>query len=566
MKGDQFDHVHIARAEVAALSDQAQPIVSDAFHEGDPTDFEGLGEFPDSEMNKQGKERKKRSQASVLAEFVNERCDLIHDKNREPYAFERATRETRKLESRAFSDWLRNEYFQSTKDSARDQSMREALSTLGGIARYTGEAVEINLRVAHQADAYLIDLGDGTPNAVIVRPGQWEVSLRHSCRFVRTEAMQALPVPKKGGDIASLWKYVNVPNDARLLVLAWLLECFRPDTPFPVLELTGEQGSGKSQTQKILRRLVDPNSCDLRGAPKTHEDFFIGGGVNWMLSYENLSHLNSPSQDALCILATGGGFATRRLYTNAEEAVIECKRPCVINGINPVATQQDLIDRCISIDLPVITERVESNSMSADFENERPAILGGLMDVFSSALAKLPKIELAANEAPRLIEFMKFGMAVALALGRKPIEFQKTFDAYRQESIGRTLDASPVATAALEWLETLIGPVELPMKDLIQRIETHKPSHVEAWPRSAKGFGDALRRAAPALRQLGFEVRSMGKVGSTVRWFAQKVPNSSRECRASRAESPDRPENTTFTTFTTSKLNFTRANPTEEVF
>jgi hypothetical protein len=41
----------------------------------------------------------------------------------------------------------------------------------------------------------------------------------------------------------------------------------------------------------------------------------------------------------------------------------------------------------------------------------------------------------------------------------------------------------------------------------------------ESWPRSPKGLGDALRRAAPALRQLGIDCKCLGKgSGGVVRW------------------------------------------------
>ena len=45
------------------------------------------------------------------------------------------------------------------------------------------------------------------------------------------------------------------------------------------------------------------------------------------MSLENLSHLAPQCQDALRILATGGGYATRTLYTNAEETILECASP-----------------------------------------------------------------------------------------------------------------------------------------------------------------------------------------------------------------------------------------------
>ena len=71
-----------------------------------------------------------------------------------------------------------------------------------------------------------------------------------------------------------------------MLTLVWISECFRPDTPYPVLELFGEQRTTKSTTQAALRDLIDLYVCNLRAAPKSAEDIFVGAGVNGIVLYE----------------------------------------------------------------------------------------------------------------------------------------------------------------------------------------------------------------------------------------------------------------------------------------
>jgi hypothetical protein len=471
------------------------------------------------ENNKTDDERNK-NQAVMLVAFVEEHAELFHDENADVYAQDLTTGETRRLDGRQFKDWLVASFYQLTGKSPRDQSLREALGTLAGLARFRGKCHNVYVRVARHADAYFLDLGEtGRSRAIQIKPGNWEVVTKPPVHFLRPETIRPLPEPVRGGNLSALWQIVNIPEGCKLLVITWLAECLRPDTPFPILELIGEQGSAKSTTQAMLRRLVDANACDLRAAPKTAEDIFIGAGMNWIVSYENISHLSAPMQDALCVLATGGGFAKRKLYSDMDEAVITVKRPVVLNGISVAITAQDLIDRALSIETPLIVARAETTDLWQTYDNQHGQLLGTLLDIVVEALARLPHIHLPSTDSPRLIEFARFGMAIAETMGKSTEDFLSQFNISRQEAIARTIDASPVASALIEWFESRGNRiVSMPIKSLFQEVEQKKPPNTDAWPRSAKGFADALRRAAPALRQIGIECRSLGKIGSYVVW------------------------------------------------
>ena len=290
-----------------------------------------------------------------------------------------------RLDSRQFKDWLMASFYEKENKSIRDLSLREALSTLSGIGRFQGGQYNVRTRVAKDDSSYYLDLCQSENSRVVkITPGYWEIIESAPVRFVRTETRQPLSDPISGGSLSNLWKIANIPEASQLLVVAWLAECLRLDTPYPVLELLGERVSAKSTTQTALRRIIDPNSCDLRGAPKSPEDVFVGSSVNHMMSYENVSHLSPATQDAFCIIATGGGYATRKLYTNNEESVIQAKNPIIINAISAVVTAQDLIDRAITVELPIIMARSEITELLTTFEQEQAIISGGLLDIIRS--------------------------------------------------------------------------------------------------------------------------------------------------------------------------------------
>ena len=70
-------------------------------------------------------------------------------------------------------------------------------------------------------------------------------------------------------------------DDDFILMVSWLLACLRPTGPYPLMVVNGGHGSGKSVTCRTLRRLVDPNSVELRNVPKDDRDMMIAAKNNW---------------------------------------------------------------------------------------------------------------------------------------------------------------------------------------------------------------------------------------------------------------------------------------------
>src|SRR5215210_2595277 len=82
----------------------------------------------------------------------------------------------------------------------------------------------------------------------------------------------------------------------------------------------------------------------------------ITGGNGWIIALDNLSGLSPWLSDALCRIAIGGGLRTRELYSDTNEVLIDVQRPIILNGIDDIATRQDLIDRAIIINLEPIPD------------------------------------------------------------------------------------------------------------------------------------------------------------------------------------------------------------------
>ena len=484
--------------------------------------------------------------ADKLIALARSQCQFLHDAQREPYAvFDAAgARQVHGVLSSGFSDYLSHAYYTQHDRAPTETSLKVALATLRGQAQFEGEACEVFTRIAKTEAGYWLDLCNDAWQCVQVTATGWAVVAGAGAPlFTRSASMRPLPVPERGSTLDALWPLVNIPEADRLMVLAWMLECLRTDTPHVVLELVGEQGSAKSSTQRALRRLIDPNQADLRAAPKSVEDVWIAARNSHMVSLENLSHLHPQYQDALCVLATGGGYSARTLYTNAEETIIELRKPIVLNGISVIVTAQDLLDRCLHIDLPTIHSRELAGDMEARFEAAQPALLGALLDLFVKVLAALPSVSIPPEQRPRMADFAALGEAVFRVHGKPAGAFLARYSDMREDGVRRTIDASPVGAALAAYLAEVPGGFNGTLSELLDRLDRYRP-HGEAWPRSPKGLGDALRRLAPALRLIGFECKSLPKIGGVIRWHIFSKPQSAEPCPASPA-SPARPAATT---------------------
>ncbi len=473
--------------------------------------------------------------ADALVEMVVDKAQLFHGPDGAAFATvkdfsvlgnasDSATRvsveKTFKLDTSGFDDWLSHAFYRHTAEerggrgtAASDTAIRTAKTTLAGIAKHDGKEQPVYLRAAPWQNGYIIDLGDEDWRVIEALPTGWRILDKSPVPFWRPSPMRPLPVPVRGGDLSRLWDFLNIPDKVRPLVLAVMLDSWRPETAFPVLEFVGAQGTGKSSTQEKYRRLIDPNAVNLRAAPKNVEDIFIGAGCNWLVSLNNLSHLSPQQQDALCNLATGGGFASRKLYTNADEILIECKRPVVINGIVPLVTAQDLTDRVVHVELEPIQEYRDETEIEAAFTEAAPGILGALLDLFVATLAILPEVK--PERLPRMGSFAKLGEAMYQAQGHQPGEFLALYAENRTHSVARGLEASPVATAIREMVDAHRGQANIvfngTMKGLLESLETHREG-AKSWPRSARGLGDVLRRQSPALLAVGIRI-DIGKLG-----------------------------------------------------
>jgi hypothetical protein len=284
-------------------------------------------------------------------------------------------------------------------------------------AHFDGKEMPVHVRVASLGGYIFLDLCDPTWRAVEISASGWEVVANPPVRFKRPSGMKPLPVPVPGGDIEALRPFLNIATDNDfILLVAWLLAALRHCGPYPVLVLAGEHGTAKSTLASLVRALIDPNTAPLRALPREDRDLFIAATNAHALVFDNVSGLPTWISDTLCRLATGGGFATRQLYTDGDEQLFDSTRPIILNGIEDIVARPDLADRSIFLTLEPIPDeaRRTAKDLWKAFNAEAPRILGALLDGVSCGIERLP--ETVLDSIPRMADFAVWATACEAAL------------------------------------------------------------------------------------------------------------------------------------------------------
>jgi hypothetical protein len=469
---------------------------------------EKVVEFPKTAAERQAlaKARQDRERQKLIHQFVDETGQgLFHTPEGVAFAdlIVEGNRQTWPVRSKQFR-FAYCKYVQREIDRLVDENSIAAVALKASLSRRrVNEAIEdfemrattsdvereVHLRVAsHDGDLY-VELGDRDWQAVRITGAGWQVVQSPPVRFRRTRGMLPLPFPERGTPISALRPFLNVTDADFTLVVAFILAALRDRGPYPILVLTGEQGTAKSTAARIVRNLIDPSSVPLSTLPPSSRDLFVAASNSRVLSFENISKLSPGLSDNLCRLATGGGYRIRKLYENADETLFDAMRPIILNGIGNFIVRGDLQDRSIVLPLAPISNRITESELYRDFERQRAGIFGALLDLLVRGVRMLPETKLVG--APRMADFAHWAVACGLD------GFEAAYAANRQNAIATMLEHDALAQALRatvqdEWVGTAS-----------QLLDVLGPATNVA---NAKVLSEELARIAPMLRTVGIDI------------------------------------------------------------
>lgn len=416
--------------------------------------------------------------------------------------------ETWRVKSQVFKQYLAREFYLREKKAINAESIAAAINLTEANATFEGAEIPVYVRVAELDGKFYLDLGNREWQAIEISKDGWQVIDNPPVRFRRAKSGLALPAPIRGGSLDLLKSLLNVTTEDFRLIVGWMVNALYPRGPYPMLAFFAQQGSGKSNAAFMIRSVIDPNSAPLRSQPREERDLVITANNSWIVAYDNLSHIPVWLSDGMCRIATGGGMATRELYTNEEEVIFEVQRSQMITSIEEVADKSDLLDRCLVIQLAKIekSKRRAEAEIRKEFAAAQPLILGALLDAMVGSMREIDNVKI--DGLPRMADFAYRATAAESALGSPTGSFMAAYEGNRDAATLIALESSVVSAPILNLLEGRTeweGSASELLKILNGGLDDSNRRQ-KKWPADARALSAAITRIAPNLSEIGWEV------------------------------------------------------------
>ncbi|MFA7768974.1 ATP-binding protein [Streptomyces sp. NRRL S-448] len=393
--------------------------------------------------------------------------------------------------------------------SFNGSALKEALDLIEALA-LSQDVQATHIRVAPGLDgATWLDLGRDDGQSVRIHPTGWDIRTpdpREVC-WRRTQLTGELPLPEKDTDgkgIDALLRLCNFASaESECLAVAWVIGCLEPSVPVPAPFLTGPQGAGKSTAARMLMRIVEGMTGDLRRAPKDEENLITAVAAGWITALDNLSHLPPDLSDLMCCIVTGAESIKRALFSDGDVYRSRYRRPLLLTGIDVGVIRPDLAERLLPLRLVRPRVRRTEAELWAEYTQVLPVILGSLLDLtvkVRAADADIPTdLRMAdfAHLCAQLDTASGFGSLNAYRAGLDELNDDVIEgDLLAQAVLKHAAGAEPgeeVRMTSAEWLHAVTQ---------LYTGEDFRPLP-KGWPTTGKVFSDRLKRLQPTLAARG---------------------------------------------------------------
>ncbi|MEO2603929.1 hypothetical protein [Clostridium butyricum] len=461
--------------------------------------------------NSNNKQRQKTNIKDVLVKDILREAHLFIDDRKEAHAIilVGAHKEILAVRGEDFSSWIIKKVWDTYGKTISTMAVKDIVNSIEAHAKFGGIQYKLNLRVAGDDKSIYYDLVNRNWEIVEIDASGWRINNNPLAFFKRYKTQNEQVRPVGGGDINSIFRYINVKEADKLLFLVYLISCFIPEIAHPIGVFYGEKGSAKTTASKVMKMIIDPSIMPTITFPKNNEELIQNLAHNWFCNFDNISNIGDTTSDTLCRAVTGEGYSKRGIYTNEDDVVFTYKRCVSLNGIDVIPKKDDLLDRSILFEL----DRIQDSNRKGEYkllEELRlvmPEILGSIFDILSKAIRVYS--DSSTIKLNRMADFTSWGYAIAEAIGGLGSEFlsryNKNINKQNLEAINSNSFASAVV-ALLDSNQSWSGKAS----DLMVALETvaeRERIHTDSsdFPTTSNMVSKKLKSIKSNLERLGIE-------------------------------------------------------------
>jgi hypothetical protein len=394
-----------------------------------------------------------------------------------------------------------------------DAVVSAVIRTMETRARRSRNMRKVFVRRGWHERVLYIDRAAADGSVIRVQATGWDVVPLDQCpvRFQFDISMGELPVPRPGGTVCALWKFVRVQRaQDQHVVSGFVIGYYAPHGPFSGLGAYGQYGSAKSMMLELITSLTDPSKVSPGKMSNSEENTLIHAQRAAILPYDNLTGLSDDQANTLCRVVQGAGFRTRLLYSNSGEAILNAELPVIANGITQFVVRPDLADRFTTVTLERIPDdqRRTRQEIRDAFEQVRPELLGAFLSAIAGGLARTDYG--APNKLPRLADHAVWVSLCERGLGMADGDYLRALEASARTAARDAVGADFLGVTIVEMQEARAGErwTNTPEKTYaeITGRATDKARRSKEWPPNAVWLTRRLRPLVPLLAKLGIEV------------------------------------------------------------
>ncbi|MFC4258073.1 hypothetical protein ACFOZ5_03385 [Marinobacter lacisalsi] len=262
---------------------------------------------------------------------------------------------------------------------------------------------KINLRIGLGQHAYFLDFADGVNFIRYSADGAEKVILNsqnaHSIDVDFLRAANLAPIPplirmgrpahaaypkplneegtlnwllRRSPCLNLLLSITNIPERYYSIIISWMVCTLLPERAQTVLEITGEESSGKSTAAWIIKSLIDPADKTLNETPSSTKELLSIAQNSHIVAIDNADELSELMQGKIYELLTSGVQFQTNYGLPGNSWTITLRKPIIVTSTSSMLSNKSLAKQSISIDLPHLKEGKHAQIINEQFYENHP--------------------------------------------------------------------------------------------------------------------------------------------------------------------------------------------------